>query len=102
MSNKTSKKSLYNIFFYYNPISLTNQSQNKNFNIDVETQKLQDNKEKGMLPKTQIYRKETHDVTFKSDRLLKEEKETLKLKQYFDDLLGHNLYDLFPEIKDNL
>ena len=29
-------------------------------------------------------------------------KETLKLKQYFDDLLGHNLYDLFPEIKDNL
>jgi len=28
--------------------------------------------------------------------------ETLKLKQYFDDLLGYNLYDLFPEIKDNL
>lgn len=29
-------------------------------------------------------------------------KETYKLKQYFDDLLGYNLYDLFPEIKDNL
>lgn len=29
-------------------------------------------------------------------------KETLKLKEYFDNLLGHNLYDLFPEIKDNL
>ena len=28
--------------------------------------------------------------------------ETLKLKKYFDDLLGYNLYDLFPEIKDNL
>ncbi len=29
-------------------------------------------------------------------------KEALKLKKYFDDLLGYNLYDLFPEIKDNL
>lgn len=29
-------------------------------------------------------------------------KETYKLKSYFDDLLGYNLYDLFPEIKDNL
>lgn len=28
--------------------------------------------------------------------------ETCKLKKYFDDLLGHNLYDLFPEIKENL
>lgn len=29
-------------------------------------------------------------------------KEAYKLKQYFDDLLGYNLYDLFPEIKENL
>ena len=29
-------------------------------------------------------------------------KETYKLKDYFDSLLGYNLYDLFPEIKDNL
>lgn len=29
-------------------------------------------------------------------------KETYKLKKYFDDLLGYNIYDLFPEIKDNL
>ncbi len=29
-------------------------------------------------------------------------KEVLKLKKYFDDLLGYNLYDLFPEIKENL
>ena len=29
-------------------------------------------------------------------------KETYKLKAYFDDLLGYNLYDLFPEIKENL
>ena len=29
-------------------------------------------------------------------------KETYKLKKYFNDLLGYNLYDLFPEIKDNL
>ena len=28
--------------------------------------------------------------------------ETFKLKQYFDDLLGYDLYDLFPEIKENL
>lgn len=28
--------------------------------------------------------------------------ETMKLKEYFDDLLGYNLYDLFPEIRDNL
>ena len=28
--------------------------------------------------------------------------ETVKLKAYFDDLLGYNLYDLFPEIKENL
>ena len=28
--------------------------------------------------------------------------ETMKLKEYFDHLLGYNLYDLFPEIKDNL
>ena len=27
-------------------------------------------------------------------------KETYKLKKYFDDLLGYNLYDLFPEIKE--
>ena len=26
-------------------------------------------------------------------------KETYKLKEYFDSLLGYNLYDLFPEIK---
>ena len=29
-------------------------------------------------------------------------KEAYKLKSYFDDLLGHDLYDLFPEITDNL
>lgn len=28
--------------------------------------------------------------------------ETMKLKEYFDNLLGYNLYDLFKEIKDNL
>ena len=28
--------------------------------------------------------------------------ETIKLKEYFDSLLGYNLYDLFPEIKENL
>lgn len=29
-------------------------------------------------------------------------KEALKLKTYFDHLLGYNLYNLFPEIKNNL
>ena len=29
-------------------------------------------------------------------------KETYKLKEYFDNLLGYNLYKLFPEIKENL
>lgn len=29
-------------------------------------------------------------------------KETYKLKEYFDNLLGYNVYDLFPEIKENL
>lgn len=29
-------------------------------------------------------------------------KEALKLKQYFDNKLGYNLYNLFPEIKANL
>ena len=29
-------------------------------------------------------------------------KETYKLKSYFDNLLGYNLYDLFPSIKENL
>lgn len=28
--------------------------------------------------------------------------EIYKLKEYFDNLLGYNLYDLFPEIKENL
>ena len=28
--------------------------------------------------------------------------ETYKLKSFFDDLLGFNLYDLFTEIKNNL
>ena len=28
--------------------------------------------------------------------------ETYKLKAYFDNLLGYNLYDLFPSIKENL
>ncbi len=27
-------------------------------------------------------------------------KEAYKLKKFFDDLLGYNLYDLFPEIKN--
>ena len=29
-------------------------------------------------------------------------KETYKLKEYFDNLLGYSVYDLFPEIKNNL
>lgn len=29
-------------------------------------------------------------------------KETYKLKKYFDNILGYNLYNLFPEIKENL
>lgn len=29
-------------------------------------------------------------------------KETYKLKEYFDTILGCNVYDLFPTIKDNL
>ena len=29
-------------------------------------------------------------------------KETYKLEEYFDKLLGYNLYDLFPEIKEDL
>ncbi len=29
-------------------------------------------------------------------------KETYKLKSYFDNLLGQDVYDLFPEIKENL
>lgn len=29
-------------------------------------------------------------------------KETYKLKEYFDNLLGYNIYDLFPKIKYNL
>ena len=29
-------------------------------------------------------------------------KEALKLKQYFDNKLGNNLYSLFPEIKENI
>lgn len=28
--------------------------------------------------------------------------QTYKLKEYFDNLLGYDLYNLFPEIKDNL
>lgn len=28
--------------------------------------------------------------------------ETYKLKDFFDNLLGYNLYELFPQIKDNL
>lgn len=29
-------------------------------------------------------------------------REVYRLKEFFDDLLSYNLYDLFPEIKDNL
>lgn len=29
-------------------------------------------------------------------------REVYKLKQYFDDLLGYDLYELFPEVKENL
>ena len=28
--------------------------------------------------------------------------ETYKLKEFFDNLLGYSVYDLFPEIKENL
>ncbi len=36
------------------------------------------------------------------DNIVYHVNEALKLKKYFDDLLGYNLYDLFPEIKKNL
>lgn len=29
-------------------------------------------------------------------------RESYRLKQYFDELLGYNLYELFPEVKENL
>lgn len=28
--------------------------------------------------------------------------EVYKLKEYFDKLLGYNIYELFPEVKNNL
>ncbi len=37
-----------------------------------------------------------------SDNTVYHLKEAYKLKEYFDKLLGYNLYDLFPEIKENL
>lgn len=43
-----------------------------------------------------ISRKEPHKNVFYHV------KEALKLKDYFNELLGYNLYDLFPEIKENL
>lgn len=76
---------------------------NKNFNIENETLKLANNKEKGLMPKTQIYRKETHDVTFKSDRLLKEEKDTLKEKQEafeeFENTYRNKIQDLEKRLR---
>ena len=45
----------------------------------------------------EIERKTTNDY-----RWINHFKETYKLKEYFDNLLGYNLYDLFPEIKENL
>ncbi len=59
----------------------------ENYNIENETKKLEDAKEKGMQPKQLIFRKETHDVNFKLDRILKEEKDILKAKQdEYDEL----------------
>ena len=56
------------------------------YNVDAEAKKLQDSKDKGVQPKMMIYRKETHDANFKYDRILKEEKDTLREKQdNFDD-----------------
>lgn len=56
------------------------------YNVDGEAKKLQDSKDKGVQPKMMIYRKETHDANFKYDRILKEEKDTLREKQdNFDD-----------------
>ena len=54
---------------------------NNQYNIEVEEKKLKDSKDKGVLPKMMIYRKETHDANFKLDRILKEEKDTLREKQ---------------------
>lgn len=42
------------------------------------------------------------DTAGRIAQALKDIKETYKLKEYFDSLLGYNLYDLFPEIKNNL
>ena len=50
------------------------------YNIEHEAKKLEDSKEKGVMPKMMIYRKETHDANFKYDRILKEEKDTLREK----------------------
>ena len=50
------------------------------YNIEHEARKLEDSKEKGVMPKMMIYRKETHDANFKYDRILKEEKDTLREK----------------------
>lgn len=37
-----------------------------------------------------------------SKKALQMLEETIKLKKYIDNLLGYNLYGLFPEIKENL
>ena len=57
-----------------------------NYSIDKETKKLEESKDKGTQPKMMIYRKETHDANFKYDRILKEEKDTLREHQdAYDD-----------------
>ena len=68
------------------------------YNVDTETKKLEDSKEKGVMPKMMIYRKETHDANFKYDRILKEEKDTLRDKQdafeEFEKQSKSKLFDL--------
>ncbi|MCR5422716.1 MAG: hypothetical protein K6E74_03685 [Bacilli bacterium] len=53
----------------------------KNYKVENETKKLVDSKEKAIQPKMMVSRKETHDANFKYDRILKEEKDTLREKQ---------------------
>ena len=71
---------------------------NSSYSIDHEAKKLADSKEKGVMPKMMIYRKETHDANFKYDRILKEEKDTLREKNdsylEFEKLAKAKVFDL--------
>ena len=80
--------------------------QKADLKIESETKKLDESKEKSLLPKQQIYRQETRDNSFKLDRLIKQwqdtEKEQQALLENIENEHRNNISDIEKKLRFDL